>query len=208
MFDIGFSEILLIFIIALVVLGPEKLPRLASQVGRWVGRARNMARQFREQLEEEVNLEQARKAQETKKPADSSTSSEGQAAGTGATVTNSTTIGSDSPEFRADTFSHAHATNEYGANPYTPDGSADPAAPLPSSASAPQSSESETSNPSNGNVHDTYGRSRTTDGETAAPSDPSGTVTQAPASTHAPDGATSSSTPQPGNAGADPHGHV
>jgi len=62
MFDIGFSEVLLIFVIALVVLGPEKLPRAASQVGRWIGRARAMARQFKEQLEEEVNLENVRKA--------------------------------------------------------------------------------------------------------------------------------------------------
>ncbi len=62
MFDIGFSEILLIFGLALIVLGPEKLPRVASQVGRWIGRARGMARQFREQLEEEVNLEEARKS--------------------------------------------------------------------------------------------------------------------------------------------------
>ncbi len=61
MFDIGFSEILLIFVVALVVLGPEKLPRVASQVGRWIGRARGMARQFREQLEQEVNLEESRK---------------------------------------------------------------------------------------------------------------------------------------------------
>src|SRR6187549_1341693 len=58
MFEVGFSELLLIFAIALVVLGPEKLPKLAAQVGRWVGRARAMARQFREQLEEEAhNLE-------------------------------------------------------------------------------------------------------------------------------------------------------
>ncbi|MBV8853305.1 MAG: twin-arginine translocase subunit TatB [Sinobacteraceae bacterium] len=61
MFDIGFSEILLIFVLALVVLGPEKLPKVASQVGRWVGRARGMARQFREQLEEEVTLEESRR---------------------------------------------------------------------------------------------------------------------------------------------------
>jgi sec-independent protein translocase protein TatB len=59
MFEIGFSEILLIFVIALVVLGPEKLPKLAAQVGRWAGRAKSMARQFREQLESEVDLEQA-----------------------------------------------------------------------------------------------------------------------------------------------------
>jgi sec-independent protein translocase protein TatB len=58
MFEVGFQEVLVIFAIALVVLGPQKLPKLAQQVGRWVGRARAMARQFREQLEEEAsNLE-------------------------------------------------------------------------------------------------------------------------------------------------------
>ena len=58
MFEVGFSELLLIFAIALVVLGPQKLPKLAQQVGRWVGRARAMARQFRDQLEDEAhNLE-------------------------------------------------------------------------------------------------------------------------------------------------------
>ncbi len=56
MFEVGFTEILLISVLALVVLGPEKLPRVAAQVGRWMGRARSMARQFREQLEDEVNV--------------------------------------------------------------------------------------------------------------------------------------------------------
>ena len=56
MFEVGFTEILVITVLALVVLGPEKLPRVAAQVGRWVGRARTMARQFREQLEEEVQV--------------------------------------------------------------------------------------------------------------------------------------------------------
>jgi sec-independent protein translocase protein TatB len=60
MFDIGFSEILVIFILALVVLGPEKLPRVVREVGRWVGRARAMARQFQEQLEEEVDSDRNR----------------------------------------------------------------------------------------------------------------------------------------------------
>ena len=36
MFDIGFSKIIVIFGLALVVLGPEKLPRVAATVGRWV----------------------------------------------------------------------------------------------------------------------------------------------------------------------------
>lgn len=55
MFGIDFSEILVIFGIALVVLGPEKLPKLAATIGRWLGRARSMARQFREQLEQEAS---------------------------------------------------------------------------------------------------------------------------------------------------------
>src|SRR5512139_4059938 len=58
MFEVGFSELLLISVIALVVLGPERLPKLVAQVGRWVGKARSMARQFREQLESEVNLDE------------------------------------------------------------------------------------------------------------------------------------------------------
>lgn len=60
MFDIGFSEILVIFVLALIVLGPEKLPRVVREVGRWVGRARAMARQFQEQLEEEVDVDRSR----------------------------------------------------------------------------------------------------------------------------------------------------
>jgi sec-independent protein translocase protein TatB len=58
MLDFGFSEILLTSAIALVVLGPEKLPKVARQVGNWMGRARLMARQLTEQLEREVNAEE------------------------------------------------------------------------------------------------------------------------------------------------------
>src|SRR5580698_5833911 len=68
LFEGRFSEILIIFVLALVVLGPEKLPRVVGEIGRWVGRARAMARQFREQLEEEVQLEEARKAKPMSPP--------------------------------------------------------------------------------------------------------------------------------------------
>ncbi len=60
MFEVGFSELLLICVIALLVLGPQKLPGLARQVGRWMGRARTMARQFRDQLDEESFLEETK----------------------------------------------------------------------------------------------------------------------------------------------------
>lgn len=59
MFEVGFTEIILILGIALLVLGPEKLPKLANQIGRWAGRARAMARQLREQLDQEVRLDEA-----------------------------------------------------------------------------------------------------------------------------------------------------
>ncbi|MGO9512187.1 MAG: Sec-independent protein translocase protein TatB [Steroidobacteraceae bacterium] len=58
MLDFGFSEILLTSAIALVVLGPERLPKVARRVGNWMGRARLMARQLSEQLEREVNAEE------------------------------------------------------------------------------------------------------------------------------------------------------
>ena len=68
MLDFGFSEILLTSAIALVVLGPERLPKVARQVGNWMGRARVMARQLSEQLEREVNAEELLKEQSTPKP--------------------------------------------------------------------------------------------------------------------------------------------
>jgi sec-independent protein translocase protein TatB len=47
MFGIGYSELLVIAIVGLVVIGPKDLPRVMREVGRWVGRAQTMARHFR-----------------------------------------------------------------------------------------------------------------------------------------------------------------
>ena len=52
MFDIGWSELLVVLVVALVVVGPKDLPRLMRTVGRWVGRARAMADQFRSSFDE------------------------------------------------------------------------------------------------------------------------------------------------------------
>jgi sec-independent protein translocase protein TatB len=53
---IGFNELVVLFVIGLLILGPERLPRVATQIGRWVGRARRTANQLRYQLEREIAL--------------------------------------------------------------------------------------------------------------------------------------------------------
>jgi sec-independent protein translocase protein TatB len=68
MFEVGFTEIVLILGLALLVLGPEKLPGLAEKIGRWTGRARSMARQLRTQLEQEVTIEQMAKSKPMQAP--------------------------------------------------------------------------------------------------------------------------------------------
>ena len=59
MFDIGFWELIILFGLGLVILGPDRLPRVAMQLGSWAGQARRMARtlttQIRDELEIDVN---------------------------------------------------------------------------------------------------------------------------------------------------------
>jgi sec-independent protein translocase protein TatB len=52
MFDIGWSEMALILLVALVVIGPRDLPRVARTMGRWVAKGRAMAREFQNALED------------------------------------------------------------------------------------------------------------------------------------------------------------
>ena len=54
MFDIGFLEIVIIASIALVVLGPERLPRAARTAGMWVGRARRMVADVKSDIDREI----------------------------------------------------------------------------------------------------------------------------------------------------------
>ena len=57
MSGVGFWELILVFLIGLIVLGPERLPRVAQQLGTWLGQARRMTRVMRRQLEDELNFE-------------------------------------------------------------------------------------------------------------------------------------------------------
>jgi len=62
MFEGSFWELVLIFVLALVVFGPERLPGLARTIGLWVGRARAVVRHLTEQIEHELAAEEMRKA--------------------------------------------------------------------------------------------------------------------------------------------------
>jgi sec-independent protein translocase protein TatB len=57
MSGIGFWELIILSLIGLIVLGPERLPRVANQLGNWLGQARRMTRVMRRQLEDELNFE-------------------------------------------------------------------------------------------------------------------------------------------------------
>ncbi|MDX1756839.1 MAG: Sec-independent protein translocase protein TatB [Marinobacter sp.] len=60
MFDIGFLELLICGVIALLVLGPERLPTAARTAGRWVGSARRLASQFSTELDRQLKAEELR----------------------------------------------------------------------------------------------------------------------------------------------------
>lgn len=57
MSGIGFWELIILSLIGLIVLGPERLPKVANQLGTWLGQARRMTRVMKRQLEEELNFE-------------------------------------------------------------------------------------------------------------------------------------------------------
>ena len=56
MFDVGFWEILFILVLALVVIGPERLPGAARQAGFWVGKARRYIEGVRSEVESELDI--------------------------------------------------------------------------------------------------------------------------------------------------------
>jgi sec-independent protein translocase protein TatB len=62
MFDIGFSELLVIALVALVVLGPERLPKAARFAGLWVRRARAQWYSVKSELERELAAEELKRS--------------------------------------------------------------------------------------------------------------------------------------------------
>jgi sec-independent protein translocase protein TatB len=65
MFDIGWSELLVIGVVAIIVVGPKELPRLMRTFGHYLGKVRHMAADFQRQFEEAVRdseIDEVRKA--------------------------------------------------------------------------------------------------------------------------------------------------
>lgn len=63
MFDIGFSELLVIGIVALVVIGPERLPKVARTLGHLLGRAQRYVNDVKSDINREIQLDELKKLQ-------------------------------------------------------------------------------------------------------------------------------------------------
>ena len=61
MFDIGFSELLIIAVITLIVMGPERLPETVRTISLWLGRMKQMLSSARQELENEVGMDDIRR---------------------------------------------------------------------------------------------------------------------------------------------------
>jgi sec-independent protein translocase protein TatB len=61
MFDVGFSELLLTALVALLVIGPERLPKVARTIGLWTGRARRFVNQVKEDIDREIKAEELKR---------------------------------------------------------------------------------------------------------------------------------------------------
>tara|TARA_B110000459_G_C16211046_1_gene316522 strand:- start:59 stop:409 length:351 start_codon:yes stop_codon:yes gene_type:complete len=61
MFDIGFSELLIIAVITLIVMGPERLPETVRTISLWLGRMKQMLTSAKQELENEVGMDEIRR---------------------------------------------------------------------------------------------------------------------------------------------------
>jgi len=67
MFDIGFWELAIIGLVALVVVGPERLPKLAYTAGKWMGKGRKMLSQLKSEIDKEMKAEELKQILEEQK---------------------------------------------------------------------------------------------------------------------------------------------
>lgn len=61
MFDIGFAEMFMVLVIALIVIGPERLPMVARKIGRYIGKAKRTFENVKREVESELETEELNK---------------------------------------------------------------------------------------------------------------------------------------------------
>lgn len=62
MFDIGFSELCMVGLVALLVIGPEKLPKVARMAGFWIAKSKRMLASVKQEIHEEFQAEELRQS--------------------------------------------------------------------------------------------------------------------------------------------------
>ncbi len=67
MFDIGFWELMIIGLVALLVVGPERLPELAYTAGKWLGKGRSMIRSIKAEIDREMQADELKRIVEEQK---------------------------------------------------------------------------------------------------------------------------------------------
>jgi len=60
MFDVGFSELIMVGLVSLLVIGPERLPKVARVVGFWIGKMQQMIANVKVEITEELHAEEIR----------------------------------------------------------------------------------------------------------------------------------------------------
>ena len=67
MFDVGFSEMLMVGLIALLVFGPERLPRVAKEAALWIRKLRSMANSVKQEIDRELQLQDLKESMDQRK---------------------------------------------------------------------------------------------------------------------------------------------
>jgi sec-independent protein translocase protein TatB len=67
MFDIGFMELMLLGLVALLVVGPERLPKLAYTAGKWLGKGRGIISGIKAEIDKEIKTEELKQILEEQK---------------------------------------------------------------------------------------------------------------------------------------------
>ena len=67
MFDVGFWELMLIGIVALVVIGPERLPGVAKTAGKWLGKGKRMLSDVKAEIDQEIKADELKRIIEVQK---------------------------------------------------------------------------------------------------------------------------------------------